>query len=303
MKILIDIDRALAEGVISAEQRDRLKAVAGNQTSDLALNILIGFGIVAVTIGFIALSGSVTGVLAPGFALAGIGLGMVLRGGQRWRLLGEIMLVVGTALLAGGLVYLDEGSPRAMLLAAAMFTAGAIVAENGLMAGAAVIALSSGLGAATSYEHARYTLIIEEPTETIGVCAILAAGLVAAAASLPVRYERIALIAARTSALMVNFAFLVGSLFGDRFRGGATIPAYAFSVAWAVALVAVAVWAWRENRRWPLVAATVFGALHFYTQFFERIGPNAVAIMLAGLSTIGVGYALKKLLATMPKPA
>ena len=77
----------------------------------------------------------------------------------------------------------------------------------------------------------------------------------------------------------------------------------AFSVAWALALLAAAIWAWRENRRWPLIASTVFAALHFYTQLFERLGPHAIAIVIAGALSIAIGYGLKLLLAAMPKPA
>lgn len=301
MKILIDLDRAVAEGHITETERARLKALSGSQTSDLALNILIGFGIVAVTIGFVALSGSIIALLAPGCALAAIGLGLVMRGGARWRLLGEIMLVLGTGLIGTGMITLDKGSSQAMLAAAVMFGAAAIVAQNGLLATSAIIALCSGLGSAASYSHARYTLIVEEPTVTIIVCAAVGVALVLAAArSLP--YERIALVAARTCALMANFAFLVGSLWGDTARGH-RIPAATFSAVWALVLLGVAIWAWRGNRRWPLVAATVFAALHFYTQLFERIGAHAGAMMLAGLSTVAIGYGLKRLVSTMPKPA
>lgn len=302
MKILIDLDRALAEGKISAAERDRLKQLAGGQTSDLAFGILIGFGIIAVAVGFLALSGSLYAGPAVGAALAAGGAALLLRGGERRRLLGQILLVVGTVLLAAGIVLLDSGSQRSILYAVAILAASAILAENGLLAALAVIALSSALGAATSYEHARYTLVVERPGETIAVFTVLGAALVFGSAKLPWRYERLALIAARTSALLVNFGFLVGSLWGDTLRD-ISVSRGLFSLAWALVLIGVAVWAWRENRRWPLIAATVFGAIHFYTQWFERIGAEPAAILFAGLTAIAVGYGLKQVLSAMPPSA
>jgi iron complex transport system permease protein len=71
-------------------------------------------------------------------------------------------------------------------------------------------------------------------------------------------------------------------------------------VLWAVALAGAAVWAWRANRRWPLIAATIFAAIHFYTQWFERLGTQPLTVLLAGLIAIAIGFALKSALAVMP---
>lgn len=299
MKVLIDLDRALAQGRITPDEHGRLKSLSGTQTSDLALGILIGFGIIAVAIGFLAMSGSVYAPAGIGLALGGAGAGLLLRGGERRRLLGQILLVVGTVLLAGGLVMLDGASQRSVLYAVAVLTASAVLVENGLLAALAVLALSGALGASGSYEHASYTLAVERPAETIGVFAALGAALLFASARLSSGKERIALIAARTAALLVAFGFMVGSLWGDTIRDVA-ISRGAFALAWAVVLCGAAAWAWRHNRRWPLVTATVFGAIHFYTQWFERIGSEPAAILFAGLLAIAIGYGLKQVLSAMP---
>jgi hypothetical protein len=299
MKILIDVDRALAEGKINADEYRRIRALASGQTSDLALNILIGFGVVAVAAGFLALVPSVSAVVAVGGVLAALGLALIFWRPERWRMLGEILLVVGTTLLAGGLVGLDKGSARSAVGAAILFAAASVLARNGLLAGLAVLAVAAALGARTGYMHAMYSLGVEQPIVTVVAFAALGIALVAIAKYVPEHLSRLALIAARVSALLVNLGFWIGSLWGDT-RGAVEISRDVFTVGWALALVCAGVWAWRENRRWPLITATVFAAIHFYTQWFERLGAHPGAILAAGAITIAIGFVLKSLLAAMP---
>lgn len=299
MKILIDVDRALAEGKITADECQRIRALAVGQTSDLALNILIGFGVVALAAGFLTLVPSIGAVVATGAAVAALGIALILLKPERWRMLGEILLVVGATLFAGGLVALDEGSTRSAVGAALLFAAASVLARNGLLAGLAVLALSAAVGARTGYTHAMYMLGVEQPVVTVMAFAALGVALVALAKYLPEHLARLAIIAARVSALLVNLGFWIGSLWGDS-RGATAVPRDVFVVGWAVALLCAGVWAWRENRRWPLITATVFAAIHFYTQWFERLGAHPGAILAAGAITIAIGFALKSLLATMP---
>jgi hypothetical protein len=141
---------------------------------------------------------------------------------------------------------------------------------------------------------------VQEPTFTIIIFTLIAIALVIIAERLPDALARLALIAARTSALLVNLGFWIGSLWGDKTQWFA-IPRGAFTVLWALALLAAAVWAWRENRRWPLITATIFAAIHFYTQWFERLGAHPLTVLMAGLIAIAIGIGLKMLLAGMPR--
>jgi iron complex transport system permease protein len=300
MKVLIDLDRALAEGKITQEEHVRLQTLGSGQTSDLALNILIGFGVLAVTASFLALFQSSFAVLGTGSVLAVLGLALILYHPTRWRILGDILLVVGSALVAGGLVFLGKGSIQALLAATTVLAAAAVLARNGLLAALAVLVLSASLGARSGYMHATYMIGVQRPTLTVVVFTLLAIALVAASKRLPDAMSRLALIAARTSALLVNLGFWIGSLWGDR-TPYFYISREVFTVLWALALAGAAVWAWRENRRWPLITATVFAAIHFYTQWFERLGANPLAVLMAGLIAIAIGMALKTLLAAMPR--
>ena len=69
----------------------------------------------------------------------------------------------------------------------------------------------------------------------------------------------------------------------------------AFAAVWAVALIAVGVWAVRANRRWLVNIVAVFGVIHFYTQWFERLGPQPIAILIAGVIALGVALGLWRL--------
>ena len=62
------------------------------------------------------------------------------------------------------------------------------------------------------------------------------------------------------------------------------IPETAFIVSWAIVIIAVGAWAARVNRRWVVTTAAVFGAIEFYTQWFERLGAEPWAIIVAGLA-------------------
>ena len=70
------------------------------------------------------------------------------------------------------------------------------------------------------------------------------------------------------------------------------IPDYVFVIAWAVALVGVGVWAARANRRFVVNMVATFGAIHFYTQWFERLGAEPISITLAGVLMVSVAVAL-----------
>jgi hypothetical protein len=55
MKITLDISRLVEEGKLTREEADRLTALAAHDTGSLGINILIGFGVVAIAAGAVAL--------------------------------------------------------------------------------------------------------------------------------------------------------------------------------------------------------------------------------------------------------
>jgi hypothetical protein len=197
-----------------------------------------------------------------------------------------------------------------MLVVTAALAGASIVARSSLLMAAAVLALGACLGARAGYWHATYMLAIYEPLVTIVLFGLLALGTYYLSKSLAADYERLALIAARTSVFMVNFGFWIGSLWGDRLllihsllrgdpgmltkysAGPKLVPPIAFIVGWAVVLVAVGIWAVRENRRWVVNIVAVFAAIHFYTQWFERLGLEPVSVLVGGLLMLAFALGL-----------
>ena len=175
-------------------------------------------------------------------------------------------------MLAGGIIILANASLAAFLLIAVGFTVVGIVARSGLLISLAVLALSSSIGARTDYMHATYLLGIQEPTVSIVLFSLVAVGAYQASKVLPPDHERLAIIAARTAILLVNFGFWIGSLRGDnvlcktsidRQCGGLVIVDEVFIVLWVVALTATGFWAARNSRLWVVNVVAVFGAIPF----------------------------------------
>jgi hypothetical protein len=289
MKVTLDLTALHAEGKLTAEEVTRLKALGVADTGATGINILLAFGAVAVALGVGVLLPTPGAAIALGAVLAAIGIGLIWFKVERWTLFAQIVTVIGALGLVGGAWVLSEGSFWVNLALAVGLASAAVAARSGLLAALAVLMLSVALGSGTAYWNASYFFGVERPALTIGVLSALVLGLYVLSLRLPHEYERIAIIAMRTAILMVNGAFLVGSLFGDDLVGW---PSAVFSIGWALALLAFGVWAVFAGRRWVVNAVAVFGAIHFYTQWFEALGPNPVAILVGGVLLIAFGLGL-----------
>jgi iron complex transport system permease protein len=308
MKVTLDLTRLLEEGKINQAEFDKFGALSAQDTGSLAFNILIGFGVAAVSLGAVALVPEPLTAAIVGAAVFAFGLVLVFARAEQWALLAQICLCVGALVFAGGIVAMDEGSLRALLVVTAVFTAASIVARSGLLMVGAVLALASCLGASTGYWHATYELSITEPTLTIVLFGLLALAAYHLSKQLNSDFERLALMAARTSVLLVNFGFWIGSLWGDRlilvrsfwdifaaadaYSARVVLPPWLFSGGWALALIGAGVWATRSGRRWVVNVAAVFGAIHFYTQWFDRLGPTPLSFLLGGLLMLAFALGL-----------
>ena len=304
MKVTLDLDQLLQDQKITRDEYDRLSEFAAKSTGSLAFNILIGFGVVAVSGATLALVPTpITAVVLGSLVMIG-GLVLLRSGLDQWATLSNICVLIGALMMGGGITIAAEGSLFSILLVTGILAVTAVIARSGLLAVLATLMLSASIGARSGYFHASYFLVIEEPVITISLFFILSVGLFLLSKRLPAGYERIAIASSRTGVFLVNFGFWVGSLWGDRTASGEVIiPTPVFSVAWAIALIAAGIWAWRLNRRWVLNVVAVFGGIHFYTQWFELLGATPGTVLIAGLLALGFAVALKSINKTMKEVA
>jgi iron complex transport system permease protein len=310
MKITLDLTDLVETGKLTAVEAERLRVLAAHDTSSLGINILVGFGVVAVAAGAGALLPSPLTAVVLGALVAALGFALMSSQAKMWDLLAQICIVIGALGFCGGLAMLDGGSLGVMLAVAVILAAAAVLARSGLLIASSVLVLGACLGSSSDYRHAMYTLTVEEPTLTIVVFSLIALAAYLVLLRVKAQYERLALIAARTAILMINFGFWVGSLWGDsllRLRAlihndptilhdytarSEVVSPLVFSLGWAVALVVAGAWAVKVNRRWIVNVAAVFAAIHFYTQWFEKLGANPTTVLLAGLLLLAFAFGL-----------
>jgi hypothetical protein len=68
---------------------------------------------------------------------------------------------------------------------------------------------------------------------------------------------------------------------------------WVFALVWAIALLAAGIWAWKLDRRWLVNVVAVFGAIDFYTQWFERLGASPATVLIAGLTALVFAIGLR----------
>lgn len=296
MKVTLDLDQLLEDGKITQQEYERLSALAAKSTGSLAFNILIGFGVIAVSVASLAfVPTAITAVVIGVIVMMG-GLILSRSGLDQWAVLANICILIGALMTGGGITIEAEGSLMSILSVTAIFAVGSILAQSALLAVLATLMLSASIGAGTGYFHASYSLVIQEPIITVILFSALSIGLYQLSKTLSADYERIAIASSRTGVILVNFGFWVGSLSGDRTASGEVIISdTAYALFWAIALVAVAIWAWQRNRRWVLNTVAVFGGIHFYTQWFEVLGASPGTVLIAGLLALGFAVGLRSI--------
>jgi len=304
MKVTLDLDQLLADGKITRDEYEKLGQLAAKSTGSLAFNILIGFGVIAVSGAALALVPAPLTAVVIGLCVLVFGLLILRSGSEQWKVLANICVLVGALMTGGGIAVAAKGSLASILSVAALFAVASLFAKSSLLAVLATLMLSASIGARTGYFHASYFLVIKEPVLTVLVFSLLGIGAYQLSKRLAPDYERIAIASARTSVFLVNFGFWVGSLWGDRSdTREVVISSSIFAILWALALLATAIWSWKQNRRWVLNTVATFGGIHFYTQWFENLGATPGTVLIAGLLALGFAAGLRSVNAGMRENA
>lgn len=293
MKITLDITKLLDEGKITQAEYDRLTQLSSKDTGSLAINILVAFGVLAVTGGVIALEPSLLLGTILALILAGTGLFIIYNHQKQWGMLGNILLLIGSLGTAASLIQYFDGETSVFLFIAILFIIAGVIARSGLLMALSALSIAPLIKMGTFYGHASYFVFVEQPIITIFVYGLLSYGTYYLSTKLEPQYERLAIIFSRTSLLMVNFGFWVGSLWGDKVFDSSFTEG-TLALLWAVALIVTGIWATKKDKRFVVNTVATFGALHFYTQWFEILGAEPVAILLAGIIAIVISIGLWK---------
>ena len=311
MKILLNIKELLEEGKINQAEYNKLLSLSKNQTGSLALNLLIGFGIIMVCIGVITLTQSAFTALIMGLLTFLIGLFIQFKGTKEWSVLSSCCSISGVLIFTAGInlwafwVYdtdflgfansLDRLHAQ-ILTTVILMVASAFLMSN-ILATLSILSIAQLVGAGTSYFTGSYAISVSSPVVTIVIFSVMAFLLYYLSRSILSRYENILITGSRTSVLVANIGFWVGSLWG----GGEELEVSPelISIAWALALIGFAVWGWRANRRWVVTVSSIFGAIHFYTQWFATLEMDPASVVIGGVIAIGIGIGIKRLDSTM----
>ena len=307
MKIVLNIKELLEEGKINQAEYDKLLSLSKNETGSLALNLLIGFGIIMVCVGVITLTQSFSTSLIMGLLTFLIGLFIQFKGTKEWSVLSSCCSISGVLIFIGGMnIWLIEAIlsesvflPLAMnveILTTFILIASSVFLTSNILAALSILSIAQITGAGTDYFMASYTIWVSSPVVTIVLFSALAFFLYYLSRSTLSRYENILITGSRTSVLVANFGFWVGSLFGG---GELEVSSELISMAWALALIGFAVWGWKANRRWVVIVSSIFGAIHFYTQWFTILEMEPASVVIGGVIAIGIGIGIKRIDSTM----
>lgn len=257
VKVTLDLTKLLQDGKISEDEFDRLLDLSRKDTKLLSFSIFTTLAVIAVAAGTIG--------LFPQFFMS----------------FGEALL---SLLGARGL----------HLLVVILCGVGALKADSGFLAASSALGILTLIGdSGVFYTHASYFVAIQEPALTLALFTGLAYASYALADKLEPSKQRVVVIFSRTCVFIVNLTFWVGSLWGSKLAG-VDIPDLIFALGWAAALIAVGVWAASQDKRWVVNTTAVFGSIHFYTQWFERLGATPGSLLLAGAAALGIIYRLRE---------
>ena len=307
MRIVLNIKELLEEGKINQVEYDKLLSLSKNQTGSLALNLLIGLGIIMVCLGVITLTQSASTGLIMGLLTFLVGVFIKFRGTKEWSVLSSCCSISGVLIFLGGMnMWLFEAyesgtdflllANYSQILTTFILIASSVFLMSNILAALSILSIAQLTGAGTSYFSASYTLWVSSPVVTIVIFSALAFLLYYLSRSILSMYENILITGSRTSLLVTNFGFWVGSLWGG---GELEVSPELISIAWVLALIGFAVWGWRSNRRWVVTVSSIFGAIHFYTQWFTILDMEPASVVVGGVIAIGIGIGIKRLDSTM----
>lgn len=259
MKVTLNLSKLLQDKVITQEEYTKLLEISKNESRSSALAILSVMGCIAFVLGLYG--------IFPDF------FDTIIKS-----------------------IYNLAGLHGVYLLAIAFCISGSYFARSGFLAGISGFAILGWLGVMIHSEDNDGLVALSSPWITILVFSGLAYMGLLMSRRFSSDLERLFLIFSRTCIIIINIAFWVGTICGD---SGAdhilVIPSIIYIIVWAFALLALGYWGARESRLFVVNTAAVFGAIHLYTQWFDRLGATPISLLFAGLLAVALAFGLRRL--------
>ncbi len=297
----------------------------GNAAALIGAGMLIGGAGIELVDKYFSLSPWI--MLPAGAIVAAIAGRALMQGGLTTRFVQGAIFLMGIALHLAGLGVLIEqwqiAGPAKLIIfgyTALLLAAGGWITDVRFVTALALIPFAQMLDTNTGYFHASYVFMSPEPTLSILQMAALIWAMVWLSDRSGERTARHARILAIMAFIVANLCALVGSLWGDvvgqtiwgqgydwatemtyeqyeaariAFEAKTlVIPDWAYSILWALILVAIIAWAARGNRRALFNAGVTFAGIHAYTQMFESFGEEPLAYVIGGFAAIPLAWGM-----------
>lgn len=313
----------IAIGVPVLLRRTDTMRFFGNASALIGAGMLMGGG----SLKLIEVAPDRAGLILTIAGAAIIGLGQIRPDWPNRLVANAIMLMAG-AMHLGGLGFAIEYEAlggAAVTLFSAYATAALVFlgwrSDIRFVTALAILPFAQMLAAGTAYWHAVYAFYSPEPTLSMLQMSALMLAILFIVPRLDERSARHARILALMAFIVANLCALVGSLWGDtvgaalwgpRYGDFADYAAYdaardawqahavhlseaVYSMLWATALAAMAIWSAATHRRALFNAALTFGTIHAYTQLFESFSAEPLAWMIGGFGAIPLAWGIWKL--------
>jgi antitoxin component YwqK of YwqJK toxin-antitoxin module len=246
-----------------------------HEPMSIIFNILVGLGVIATAGGVWGLLPWAGTAIILGFALSAAGISCSASYEKQGGVLGMMLMLVGTITAAVEIIDKTGKHVIGFLIVPVLFLVVSVLGKSGTLAALAALAIFPTISAMVTEDALAFDFKgALFPTVTIILFAALSLGAYHLSKVFASDYKRLAIIFSRTSLLVVNVGFWIGSV-GDRgpTENVDSVSDHAhlvFVIAWAVALVGTGVWAAKNDKRWVVNLSAVFGIIHVFTQLLPH---------------------------------
>jgi energy-converting hydrogenase Eha subunit C len=292
MKATLDLDKLLKEGQLTQAEYDKFLKLSSRTASHFYYNLMLGFAVVFVSVAVIGLLPGLVSIGVVGLVICFLGVALSRLFPDRLEPLAKTCLFVGALTFGLGIIDKSDGSAMSFLAVAIVWGGAGILARSATLTSLSVFALASCVGRRPNYLDVSYLLGLQEPLGTVFLFTPFTILMFWLGKRLPLQHRGLARAAGVSGLFLVNLGFWVGSQWGgdlpigtEFFKTlffmlkmkltigsrGVFVSPWLFAIAWTIALAVTGYWAYRHKCRRLFALVATFGALNFYTQWFQYL--------------------------------